>query len=182
VWVYSDCGGFCQAIVDTTKAKWGRGPDVNHIGLIEIVKGKIYVYEALPGVGTTRTAYIDLIRRLESQPSKKKMDERVIFGSIRKPYRKIFKRIVRDARRQLGLPYNDLFQFESNLGPYCSQWFQDLSAKNNNGVPLWTWQKMLFVGKYWEQYFKVRGATPPNGQLGVSPLGMYNEGKGKIFD
>lgn len=182
IWVNSDCGSFCQSIIDTTKAQFGGGPDVNHIGLIEVDGGEIYIYEAVPGAGTLRTKYSDLVARLDAQKSRIKVSDRILFGSIRPKFRELFVGAVRDAKFELGWPYNALFKFQSGKLRYCSQWVQLLVQKRNGDKPLWTWRPMMFLGKTWAEYFRARGVKAPVGELGVSPLGMYVEGKGKIFD
>lgn len=182
IWVNSDCGDFCKAIIDSTKAQFGVGPDVNHIGLVEVVGKEVFILEAVPGAGTRRTRFQDLLKRIQSQRSSKKLSQRVFFGFIQAQYRQIFVNAVHDAKTQLGWPYNDLFKFESGRARYCSQWVQLLVQGRNRGQPLWTWRPMQFKGGQWEDYFKNRSAEIPEGELGVSPLGMHVEGNGKIFN
>ncbi|MDB5038312.1 MAG: hypothetical protein JWQ35_1840 [Bacteriovoracaceae bacterium] len=188
IFVNSEGGELGRAIIEVTKAQFVGGPDLNHVGLLEVRSPReIYIYEARPKVGTVRTPYVDFVKRLQSQKSSIEIKDRMIIGRIRSEYRGIFIRAAGYAKGELGLSYNDSFSQE-NKGHYCSEWIQTLSWRGNGKKFLWKWHKMFFgkpgtqgrklIQKYYE---KIRQPIP-DGELGVSPLSLFMEGKGRIFD
>lgn len=179
-----NCGEFCQAVVGATKEQLGNGPDFNHLGIVQVRSpSEIFVLEAVSGPGVIRTPYADLLKRL----GPKAPSESLVIGRIRPNFRSIFEGAVTFGEAEIGKPYNPRFSYRSE-GYYCSQFIARMVAKANGGKSLFTYRPMFFgransrARQLWSNYFKARGSIIPEGELGVSPLGMYLEGKGKFFD
>ncbi len=193
-----DCGDMCQAIIDVTKEQLGGGPDISHVGQIERDKdGGLFVYEVLPELGVRRTPWKKLIERLQYSRSKKPLKSRILVGRIREEAKRLALNGLAEIRAQIGKSYNELFREgkpyqdllkENEDSFYCSQLLERAWSRANQSNSIFKLRRMTFgkpgsAGRLkWEEYFRTRGVQLPEGHWGISPLGIYHDGKGKIFD
>ena len=187
IFIDLDCGEFCQAVTDVTQMQFGRGPKLNHMGMFLVSGAKqVFVYEALPQVGVVKTSYVDLVKRLQSQ-SRRRVSDRMVIGRIKPAFKSAFIRAAGYISAEVGKPYNPTFSYHSK-GFYCSQLIQKVVTQGAQGIEIFSWRPMFFgkngspARKIWENYFQKIGSKVPDGELGVSPLGMYLDGKGRVFD
>ncbi|MBW2731457.1 MAG: hypothetical protein JRH20_03635, partial [Deltaproteobacteria bacterium] len=95
----------------------------------------------------------------------------------------IAQRAVGVAVKLLQAPYDERFIL-ANGSYYCSELVQEAFKRANAGEPVFKARPMFF-GKpetsereVWSRYYTTRGWKVPDGQPGVSPLGIYLDAKG----
>lgn len=174
-----DCGELCEAIEAVTKEQFGvPGPTLSHVGLLE-KNGGIYVYEALPEKGVVRSSLQEVLGRLKKQNG-------FFIGRFRKEFRPLAQKAVELAQQKLGTPYDDTFSPQSS-GTYCSKLMLRLFDEANHHRPFFRMKPMYFgkpgsqAHKIWDTYYQKRNRPMPEGKPGISPLGLYLQGKDRFF-
>lgn len=169
-----DCGALCNAIEDVTLKQFQvDGPRLSHVGILHREKGKWMVLEAWDGVqDTPLDAVLD---RAGDRPW--------YWGRVNVSENKRSSAIS-IAKSHLGRPYDPEF-LPNNAGDYCSELVAD--AYNDALAPqtLFLYRPMTFgnlrdpndaAAKAWKVYFAKRHQKIPEGQPGVSPLGIFLSG------
>jgi hypothetical protein len=175
-----DCGAICDAIEEVTRQQLNvDGPRLSHVGLVEQRVDGTYVIEAWPEGGVRRTALRDVLGRVR-QP------QAVRWGELLPRYRALGAAAVARAARLLGTPYDDEFLLD-NRRLYCSELVYEAFRAANGGRPVFPLSPMRFgspgssARRTWEDYYRRRGSPVPDGQPGLSPLGIYLHGRRELF-
>lgn len=175
-----DCGALCDAMADTTSEQFGvAGPRLSHVGIVEVDGGTPFVWEAWPGRGVTRVplrVFLSRVQAGEGAPGG------YYLGRLRDGSRRLGEEALSRVRRLSGLPYDGAFSWESP-GMYCSKLisaaFGDPSLFSPR--PMYFGREGSAARETWRAYFDARGMAIPDGQPGVSPLGLYLEGSRRLF-
>ncbi|MFA6028479.1 MAG: YiiX/YebB-like N1pC/P60 family cysteine hydrolase [Elusimicrobiota bacterium] len=173
-------GDYYDAVADPTLEQYGvEGPRLHHAGLVEVVDGEPFVWEAWPmrGVGRVPLAFfLSRVQRGEGEPGG------YLVGRLRPEFRALGFEAARRAEELRGLPFGTDLSWESRE-LYCSKLIAVLFA----GTGLFAPRPMHFGREgtperaFWEEHFSRLGLPVPEGQPGLSPLGLYLEGREKIF-
>lgn len=170
-----DCGDFCDAIRKVTSGY--EGNDFSHNGLLmKEHDGNWYVLEAI-GKGVSQTPLSEFLNRHVDEVGKPK----VMVGRLKSEYQHLIPEAIAEAKKQLGKPYDVVFDFE-NDAYYCSELIHFAFKKSNQGMDLFTPQPMTYkdpdtgmLFPVWETYFQNLNAPVPEGMPGLNPGGMSQE-------
>jgi len=181
-----NCGKLCDAIEDATLEQFSvPGPRLSHVGIISVdPKNKsVSVIEAWPDGGVKKTPLTRVLKRVsdkEDQPGG------YIIGRTKESYRSFAKQAAQRAMQYIGRPYDDLFFMDSQK-LYCSELVYDAWKGLPTKEPIFKTRPMFFGDPIstsfvvWEQYYESYGISPPTGEMGISPLGVYFAGKRSLF-
>jgi hypothetical protein len=184
-----DCGDICDAIESVTLEQFSvNGPRLSHVGIVERIENEIFVLESWPPKGVQSTPLKDFLARVSgglNQPSG------VYLGKLRPEARSAGQSAIVRIRNQIGKPYDDRFVWTPKSF-YCSELVTFGFASEGSRVlgqfdPLFMPRPMYFgesrskALKTWEDYYQKMKEDVPHGELGVSPLGIYLEGKQRLF-
>lgn len=161
-----DCGELCDAIEEVTLAQFSvPAPRLSHVGIVELgVDGTPALLEAWPP-RVTRTPLGEALAR--ARPGGRYLIRLPGHGA----------RAAAAARRWLGLPYDEDFLL-GNGQLYCSELVHE-SYRGAAGEPLFAAIPMRFgepgsrARAAWERHYRARGRRVPEGEPGLSPLGVY---------
>jgi hypothetical protein len=173
-----DCGQICDAIEQVTKQQFRVDTySFSHVGIIELDDKKIaWVWEAWPEIGGVgRSLLSEVVERVE--PSKR---ERGGIWLLRWPQEKteLSCKAVAQARSWLDRPYDHVFEWGSQSF-YCSELVALAFQQANRNIPVFKTLPMEFgsqdssVRKVWQSYFEKLNMQVPQGQVGISPLGIF---------
>lgn len=169
-----DCGDFCDAIRKVTEGFQGK--NFSHNGLLMQESGEWYVLEAI-GKGVSQTSLKEFLNRHLDESGNPK----VMVGRLKEPYRHLIPEAIREAKKNLGKPYDQEFNFE-NEAYYCSELIHFAFKKANEGNDLFQPQPMTYndpdtgeLFSIWKSYFNELGIAVPEGELGLNPGGMSLE-------
>ncbi len=158
-----DCGELCDAIEEVTLEQLGvPGPRLSHVGIVEVERasGAASLLEAWPP-RVVRTPLAAALARARS--------------GGRYPVPALDERAAEAARRRLGIPYDDDF-LAGNGRLYCSELVHEATGRFRP-------RPMVFgrpgspARATWERHFRGRGRPVPEGEPGLSPLGIYLEAR-----
>lgn len=166
-----DCGAQCDAIEDVTLRQFKvDGPRLSHVGILHREKGQWMVLEAWDGVQDTPLA--TALARAGDRPW--------YWGRAKLTAEKR-KNAVTVAKSHLGRPYNASFLL-SDGGDYCSELVADAFNDVAQPTTLFLYRPMTFgnprdphdtAARTWRDYFAKRRQKIPEGQPGISPLGIF---------
>lgn len=188
----------CEAIEAVTQEQFGEGPALSHAGILDLTDVRDpRVIEALPVVGVVSTPLLTFLAR---SPGGFEQPNGYFLGLFRPEYREAARRAVIVSRGLIGLPYDEHFDWNDPTSYYCTKMLTRGFIQDS--FPLWIreWPhpfsdlalmfrpQPMFFGKpgtpartAWEDYFRKRNKPTPDGQLGISPLGMYLQGRAQFF-
>ena len=184
-----DCGEICDAIETVTLEQFQvQGPRLSHVGIVERRPEGIFLWEAWPPKGVQLTPLKDFVSRSSghlNQPSG------VYVGRLRPEARSLGQTAVERIQKQRGKGYDNRFDWKTNEF-YCSELVSFGFGGQGGSLlgqldPLFMPRPMYFGAsrstslKAWEKYYQDLKVDVPHQNLGVSPLGIYLEGKKKIF-
>ncbi|AWM13824.1 hypothetical protein DI487_08075 [Flavobacterium sediminis] len=168
------CGPLCDAINQVTEGY--HGIDFNHMGIVVIKEGNIYVLEA-SGTAVKLTPYETFISYT---------DLPMYVGRLKKRYRKLIPSAIAFGLQQLGVPYDDEYLYDNNKY-YCSELIYDCFLKAY-GKPLFSLFPMTFKAPgsqdyfaVWEAYYQKLHVAIPEGQPGCNPGGISTSRKIRIL-
>lgn len=167
-----DCGALCDAIADSTIEQFGvTGPRLSHVGIVELVDGVPFVWEAWPGSGVNRVPlrfFLSRVKGGEGAPGG------YYLGRLPSAWRSLGEAAAQRVKAYANLPYDDGFAWDGP-GAYCSK----LITLAYDGMAAFAPRPMYFgkegsvTREVWRAYFAERGRAIPDGALGVSPLGLF---------
>jgi hypothetical protein len=175
-----DCGETCEAVARVTAEQLGvAGPALSHVALIVAGGAQPRAVEAWPRDGVVERPVAEIVARVrggEGQP------RGFWLGRLRPEHRALGQAAAAAARRYLGRPYDDLFlPDEGRL--YCAELVLRAFARaGGEGLPI-RWLPMRFgrpgspERAAWERYYRRLGHAVPEGVPGVSPLGIFVQGR-----
>jgi hypothetical protein len=177
-----DCGAPCDAIEDVTLAQFHvTSPRLSHVGAILREGHSLFVVEAWPDGGVRKTALSDVLSRVkapENSPSG------FYLGRFRDEFRPSAESALRSMLTLLGKGYDDSFLLNNDTF-YCSelvmQGFLNDKTVSFKPVPMSFGEKGSPASDYWLKYYAQMGRPVPSGELGLSPLGIYLEGRSRFF-
>lgn len=138
----------------------------DHVGLIDIVKGKPYLLHASGKKGSAR----------ELLDSVTKNDENRLYVVYRidSTYKDAIAQAIATAQQMLGKAYNWSYVLNDS-SYYCS----DFVERAFRHVSLFELEPMTFKNpktgdfdQYWLQFYEKQGISIPEGKLGCNPNGM----------
>lgn len=175
-----DCGAICNAIENVTIEQFGvKGPRLSHLGIVSVEGKDVQILEAWPQVGVRQ---VDLESFLGRVNGALKSPEGFYLGRLKPEYRSMGIEAVKRIKTQLGKPYDDSFGWKSDRF-YCSE----LVSFGFSGMEVFKPRPMFFGKRHsgdlkeWESYYQDLGMPVPQGELGISPLGIYLEGRKRLF-
>jgi len=174
-----DCGALCDAMAEVTEEQFGTsGPRLNHVGIIEVEAGQPFVWEAWPGRDVARVPLREFLSRVsggEAQPSG------FYVGRLADGARALAAPALARVKAAAGAPYEPSFDW-AGPGMYCSKL---IAYAFGDGLfptrPMYFGREGSRAREVWRAYFAARGMAIPDGQPGVSPLGLYLDGQRTIF-
>jgi hypothetical protein len=184
-----NCGDICDAIESVTVEQFAvDGPRLSHVGIVERFGDEIFILESWPPKGVQSTALSDFLARVSgglNQPSG------VYLGKLKPEFRSAGQSAVARIRTQIGKPYDDRFVWTPKSF-YCSELVTFGFASEGTSTlgqfdPLFMPRPMYFgrpqsqALKTWADYYQNLKEEVPHQKLGVSPLGIYLEGKNRLF-
>lgn len=184
-----DCGALCDAIESVTLEQFKvSGPRLSHIGVVEKINEDIFVLEAWPRGGVQTVSLETFLSRVRAGRNE---EGGYYLGRLRPEYRSIGEAAVARIQTMLDRPYDDEFNWETDRF-YCSELIS--FGFSQAGRPLLNKSQSLFspvpmyFGKNdspthstWEEYYRDLGKDIPAREPGLSPLGIYLEGKRRLF-
>jgi hypothetical protein len=162
------CGALCDAIEDVTLAQFEvDGPRLSHVGIIDVVDGRLVVLEAQDGVRATPwSGFVD------REGVQAVWLARVPVGS------EVRARAAGVARGWLGAPYDERFVWGGKAF-YCSELVARAYVEAGAPEALFAPLPMTYAGRdgavspVWLAYFEKLGAPIPSGEPGLSPLAIF---------
>ncbi len=178
-----DCGDLCNAIEDVTLEQFRVvKPRLSHIGTILKEAGNLMVLEAWPEGGVRKTSLTEFLARVSGG---KDQENGYWLGQWKPEYRSLAEESVTRIDKQMGLAYDDEFRIDNGKF-YCSELIYE-NFRNEEGDFLFHLSPMYFGSidsisyQVWDKYYKKLSLPVPIGEPGISPLGIYLEGKRRFF-
>lgn len=174
-----ECGPLCSAIKQVTFGV--DSAEFSHIGLVQKVKGKWMVLEAISD-GVKYTPLFDFVgRSLDAQERPK-----IWVANVKPEYTDVVKEVSRSVKNYIGKPYDDAFLMDNDKY-YCSELIYEIFKKANGGEDFFELEPMTFkdpVSKEfldtWKEYYQNLGMDIPEGHLGINPAGISRSSKIQI--
>ncbi len=164
-----DCGDLCNSIAAVTHQQFGKGPSLSHVGAIDRESGVLKVIEAWPIGGVRETSWSEFSSRVKD-PNK------ILIQRMTSEWRESAKIAVRNMRKFLGRPYDQIFTAGVNQF-YCSELifegWKDIPNSPFHLRPMYFGARESADYRIWSEYYSGLGMEPPAGWPGVSPLGIY---------
>lgn len=175
-----DCGELCDAIETVTLEQFEvKGPRLSHIGAVSRkTLHETYVIEAWPVGGVREVSLKDFLARVKAGENHA---NGYYLGHFKASYRAKAVNSVKAMKKLIGLRYDEVFLIQ-NKKYYCSELIAD------GFMPLFQLKPMYFGKpdshdyKVWKDYYEKQKMSVPSGKPGLSPLGIYLEGREKYFD
>ena len=180
-----ECGEVCEAIEDVTLEQFQvNSPRLSHVGILIVEPEQdVYLLEAWPQEnspeGIRRTPAKEFLSRVKDS-------SQITLAKILSTFIPIGTTAAKIAESYLKKPYDSRFVWgDENF--YCSEFIYEIFKKANNEEDVFAPSPMYFgkkdseVYKVWEKYFLNLEAPIPEGQLGISPLGIYLQGIQRFF-
>lgn len=183
------CGDICDAIESVTLEQFAvDGPRLSHVGIVERIGNEIFVLESWPPKGVQSTPLRDFLSRVSGGLNQA---AGVYVGRLKPEWRSTGQAAVTRIRTQIGKPYDDRFVWTPNSF-YCSELVTFGFASEGSKLlgqfdPFFMPRPMYFGAaqskalRTWEDYYETLKEDVPHQKLGVSPLGIYLEGKNRLF-
>lgn len=174
IFVDLDCGPICEAIEDVTLQQFGKeNPRLSHVGILERIGNEFFVWEAWPEGGVVATSLKNFLNRKNSKN---------YLASVSPNFRSEAQRAIEFIKSKKGFPYNSSFLNNEN-SYYCSQLLQAALPEFFALLPMYFGTPSDKNYTAWISYFQSLGISVPQGQLGVSPLGILKMGMNtNLFD
>jgi hypothetical protein len=162
----------CDAIEAVTVGF--HGANFSHAGIAaKNESGKPVVIEAVAAGVVMTDLQKFLERSLDNEGHPK-----VVVGRLKKPYRHLVPRAVREGIALTGKPYDTKFVI-GDEDYYCSELIYEVFRRANDGRALFLLEPMTFKGRdsgqilpIWRDYFQQLGIDVPEGQPGINPGGI----------
>jgi hypothetical protein len=168
--VFADwaCGAMCDAIEDVTLAQFEvDGPRLSHVGVLDVVDGRLEVLEAVGSVKATPWAEWlhrqGLVGVWVARPS--------VPPAVRAQAATV-------ARGWAGAPYDDRFAWGGKAF-YCAELVARAYVEAGAPEALFAPLPMAYTGRngavspVWLLHFEKLGVPIPSGEPGLSPLALY---------
>ena len=169
------CGELCDAIEAVTKEQLHVArPSLSHVGVVIRKGSKTFVLEAYGDVVALTPIGEVMARKQDSASSV------IPLATIHWLPKGFQKRLQRAADRYVGRPYDDRFAIGDGTY-YCSELVYEIFKQANGSREFFRLSPMTFgvrgssARKVWERYFEQLKIPVPEGQLGLSPLGIWLE-------
>lgn len=169
IFVDLNCGTLCDGISAVTDGI--DNFDISHVGIvIKDGENQLEVIEAI-GEKVVETPLKDFLARSLDEKGK----PRAIVGRMKQQYQILIPAALKNARNELGDPYNASF-YPDAPGFYCSQLIFEIFKKANDGKEIFHMMPMTFylkdtqiIAPAWRAYYKGLGIKVPQGLMGINP-------------
>lgn len=167
LFVANDESDFEKAVNSSTKKD--SEISFSHVGVIKIENDSIFVLEASPEEGVTKTSFIYFFNK----------SKHITVGRLKAEYQSIIKKSIENIEKLIGKDYDCYFDAENDKY-YCSELIQQ-NFNDKNGNLIFEPVKMKFINPgsnvgddYWKKYFEKLNAEVPEGKNGSNPNSIYN--------
>ncbi len=176
-----DCGELCDAIETVTLEQFDvKGPRLSHVGIIEKVGNEVFVLEAWTRGGVQTVSLEHFLNRVSGGLNQA---NGFYLGRLKPAHRAIGVAAVDRIRKFLGWPYDDSFEWDPTRF-YCSELVSIGFSSGGNffrPLPMFFGSPQSASYSTWKSYYRDIGQPLPQASPGVSPLGIYLEGKRRLF-
>ena len=155
-----------------------NGGNLSHVGIFFYDKKKSYIIEATDKVRKTP------LENFLNRSRDKNGNPRVIVGRLKEKYQYLIPKALINAKKLVGLPYNDTFNINDSKSFYCSQVVYYSFKKANDEKAFFKLHPMTFkepglnhIFEIWQDYFKKLKAPVPEGEPGLNPGGISRSDK-----
>lgn len=167
LFVANDESDFEKAVNSSTKKD--SEISFSHVGVIKIENDSIFVLEASPEEGVTKTSFIYFFNK----------SKHITVGRLKAEYQSIIKKSIENIEKLIGKDYDCYFDAENDKY-YCSELIQQ-NFNDKNGNHIFEPIKMTFKNSsdnanndFWEKYFEKLGSNIPEGENGSNPNSIYH--------
>jgi len=147
----------------------------DHVGLIEIQKGGIFILHSAPKLGSTRQNFEDFFNE------KTKNEQKMIIYRLKKEYQKAIEPAIIQAKTLLNKPYNWSYILNEN-SYYCSDFIERAFRKDS----IFEHIEMNFknpttdkIDDFWIDFYKKLNLDVPQNMPGTNPNQLA--GSEKLF-
>src|SRR5574344_2432454 len=167
LFVADDESDFEKAVNNSTKKDFEFS--FSHVAIIKIENDSIFVLEATPDKGVTKTSFLDFYNN----------SKHITVGRLKSKYNTIIKKSLENIEKLIGKEYDNYFDADNDKY-YCSELIQQ-NFLDNNGNHIFEPIKMTFKNSsdnanndFWEKYFEKLNSDIPEGKNGSNPNSIYN--------
>jgi len=137
----------------------------DHVGLIEIQKGEIFVLHSAPKLGSTRQNFEDFFNE------KTQNEQKMVIYRLKKEYQKAIEPAITKAKTLLNKPYNWSYILNEN-SYYCSDFIERAFRKDS----IFEHIEMNFknsktdkIDDFWIDFYKKLNIDVPQNMPGTNP-------------
>jgi len=137
----------------------------DHIGLIEIEAGKIFVLHASTKLGTNRQPFEEFYKENAEN------DQKMVIYRLRKRYQKTIDSAIVRSKKMLGTPYNWTYILDEN-SYYCSDFIERIFRKDSifMHIPMnFKNPKTEKIDDFWIDFYQKINLEVPQNQPGTNP-------------
>lgn len=170
-----NCGKFCDSVDSVTYGY--NNSYVSHVAMvINSTESAVQVIEAGSNGVVITPLNKFLTRSLDSHHH-----PRVMVGRLKPAYQYLIPIAIKDAKQQLGKPYNDSFIPAHGKSFYCSELIADSFQEANHQQVFFHSQPMNFADNHgqilplWRSYYQGLKIPVPQGYPGTNPGMMSRE-------
>jgi hypothetical protein len=139
----------------------------SHVGVVIIENDSVFVLEAVPDPGVTKTYIEDFINASHI----------TVVGRLLPEFEPIIPDALQKIKLLIGKPYDFVFK-NDNDAYYCSELIQ-ITFKKDDGTPIFETIPMTFKDKetdvfnpYWIEYYDKYNEEIPEGEQGTNPTDL----------
>jgi len=145
----------------------------DHVGLVEMESGKIFILHASPKLGTSRQPLEEFYK--ENIENNQKM----VIYRLKQQYQKTILPAIIQSKKMLGKPYNWTYILDEN-SYYCSDFIERIFRKDSifEHIPMnFKNPKTDQIDDFWVDFYQKLNLEVPQNQNGTNPNQLANSEK-----